>query len=774
MIDYDILREYGTTNDRIRKFFTAEMPSPRRAKQMTPAELKEIERDVKGRQQWEAKISNWMNEHVVFSLRNHKLYSAVDLAWDSMPVNNMVVPLMQYATGRIDIATATKALNAIPNGASYLRKNEKGEVVGVDLPKFTEVNLNLIRSVLTRRVAAQSSKYNSLYPHFKYEPRDRTQIGKLKAEATSERMDIMADQFDYKHFQTQLTRDMFMYGHVSAFPRSSWEQEIQIVRASVAKEFDAGGKIKTKSKVVKEGVCWVNPHPSRTFYDTAYPPATINQDIGCEYVGFWDVCKYGDIASNPLYFNRKNINFSADSSSWYAAYSSYFNQYYDKVTPPSIEPVQNDMSAGNDRKNNVGRYMVGMEGVSTFFTHLCVKVNPRNEGWGKYPHNIWVLLKVAGDSTVIYADILPSSPAAYFGHNQNDNRMVSISLAHELMPLQDQLSNLFSQLLETCKADLFSVAVLNTDVFPDTPEGQKVLKDFKDALTGKNYYASMQVLAASFDKLKSLGINVTADNIFKVVRSSPNTAIGSLFESIAKVVAMADKLQVMSPHEQGQAAPHEISATESNQMAGSTDTIYSFISDSLDEGRSAMKRICFESVQACGSDDVTVSVTKRYPSTLLEKAGFRVIESDEGQGEYGYQVIMGNKAHLNHDYIFTNRDGGSRPSNSAAATVLVQMLQAIGSLQPALQNAIFSAMGKEKLFEVLNGIWRLSDAGVDLNLEVKPGDDDALLLEDDQQVMGMIERLAAAVQQNTQDNQQLRGVIAQIMQSAGAPMQTPG
>lgn len=769
MIDYDILEEFGTSNERLKKFFTAEMPSPRRAKKMKPEELKTIERDVEGRKKWEEKIAGWLNEHVAASLKNHTLYAAVDLAWDSMPINKTVIPLMQYATGRIDIARAVASLEKIPEGKTFIKKNARGEAVGIDLPKFTEVNINLLRSVITRRTAAQAVKYNALWPHFKYEARDRTQLGKLLADMTSEQMDIMADQFDYKHFQTQLIRDMFMYGTVTAFPRCPWEREVQIVKASSAKEFK-DGKLKKKSKVVKEGVCYVNPHPSRTFFDNAYPASSINQDIGCEYVGFWDVCKYGDIANNPLFFNRKNINFSSDSISLFTAYSQYFCQYYDTVTPPTIQAPA-DPSASNDRKNNIGQYAVGMDSMSTFFTHLLVKVTPSNERWGTYPHPIWVLLKVGGDSTVVYAAIMPSGPGAYFGYNQNDNRLANISVAHELMPFQDQITNLFSQLLETVKSDLFSVAVLNTDVFPDDDEGRKVKKEFQEALAGKNYYASMQLLSASFDKLRSLGINLTADNIFKVVRTSPNTQITAIFEAINQTLAMADRLQVMSPHEQGQAAKHEISATESNQMATTTDTIYSFISDAVDEGRAAMKRICFESKMSLGSDDVTVSVAKRYPENLLQKAGFTV--SNEDEGEHGYRVAVGNKMSLSYDYIFTSRDGGNRPSNSAAATVLVQMIQAIGSLQPALQNAIFSAMGKEKLFEIINTIWRLSDAGVDVQLEVKPGDDDALLVEDDQQVMGIIQSLAQAVHANTEDTAQIRGAVGQLMQAAGmaAPQQ---
>ena len=117
-----------------------------------------------------------------------------------------------------------------PNGQTYLRKNDRGEVVGVDMPKFFEVNINLLRSVITRRRAAQVQKYDALWPYFKYEPRDQTQVGKLRADMVSQRMDIMADQYGYRHFNSQAILHMLLYSKCVAFPRAYWEREVQLER----------------------------------------------------------------------------------------------------------------------------------------------------------------------------------------------------------------------------------------------------------------------------------------------------------------------------------------------------------------------------------------------------------------------------------------------------------------------------------------------------------------------------------------------------------------
>jgi hypothetical protein len=759
MIDFDILRECGTTRDRLRALFTAEMPSTAEQASLGADAVAEIEKDVAQRKKIETMLSGWLQEHIIYSLANHQRYTAVDLAWDSCPINKSTLPLMMYAQGRINITAATKALKDMPDGDTYIKKNSSGGVVGIDLPKFTEMNINVLRSVITRRTAAQAVKYN-LWPWFKYEPRSTTQVGKLRADLTNQRADQIADGYGYRHHNTQCIRNMFLYTEQVTFPRAPWERDVQWVKKNVPDgQKTVDGKIPKEAKVMREGISWAEPHRSRVFWDNNYPLASLNTDSGCEFVGFWDVARWGDIAHNPDYFNRERVSYSADTAAWFTTYTAYFNQYYDRIIPPNVpvDPTQN-----NDRKLMVGLYNGQMEQTATFHTHIWWKCIPNQNRMGSYPFPVWIHLKVAGDATVVYADIMPSGPCAVYSYNAHDGRSFNISLAHELMQFQDQLTNLYSQFLECIKADLFSVAVLNTDVFPESEDGIKLREEFRKTLTGKNFYATMQVLEASFEKMKALGIN--AADVFRVVRSTPNTNITQIFEAIVHVLNMADRLMVMSPHEQGQSASHEITASESNQMAGSTDTIYSFISEAVDEGRAAEKKILFESMIALGSNNVELPVINRYPESIITKAGFQVVEQDDDGDNVGYTTVMGPKSALVHDYIFTSRDGGDRPSNSQAATVLVQLVQGLGSLQPNVQSAILGAMGKEKVFEIFNTIFKLADEGIDLKLEKKAGDSDALLPGENEQLMQGIQQMAQQLQQNTMDVQQLKQAAQQIMQ----------
>jgi hypothetical protein len=758
MIDYDILRQFGTTRERLREFFTAKLPEAAervRLQNEEPDRWKKLQRDCERRKKYETKLQGWLQEHIEETLRHHSLYGAVDLAWDSQPILKRSMPLLMYAQGRVDIRRAVSATRSLPDGDKLLVKDSRGNVVGIDLPKMVEMNINLVRSVITRRVAAQAVKYSTLTPYFHYEPRSTTQLGKLRADLTSQRIEIMSDAYGYRHHGVQVFRDMLLYPNgCITFPRCSWERDVLFEKASPDPVAGDDGKPvwQTKAKVGREGVSWVIPHRSRVFTDKAHPASSLNTDSGCEYCGFWDATKWGAIANNPEFFNMESVSYSTDTLGYFANYPEYFSQYFSQLKAPNRPE---GVEVQNDRKQWLGFYNGELDEAAVFLSDVFVKEVPKKWGWGDYPYPVWFHFKVAGDGVVVYADIMPSSPAAVFQYNCNDGRLYNVSLAHELMQFQDTLTNLFTQLLECIKADLFSVAVLNEDIFPDTDDGKKIKAEFQKVMSGQNFYTSMQVLLCSFEKLSAvLGREVTADMVFKVVRSAPNTAITEVLEAITRVINMAERLFVMSSHEQGQVASHEISATESNALSTSTDTMYNFISLGVDEGRAAMKKICFESMIACGEAEVLLPASKRYPKSLLEKAGFTVQEDDEDQ-EVGYVTVMGNKRSLLHDYIFTSRDGGNRAHNSQAATVLVQLLQGIGALVPEAQKAILSAMGKDKLFELMNTIFRLADAGVDLKLEVASGESNELVIEDEQQVMAMIQQLANAVKQNTVDLKRL-------------------
>ena len=751
MVDLEILKQAGTTNERLREVLTAVRPD--KPDKVSKAQKTKVERDVKNRERIEKLTNSRLHEHIIFTLRNHHIYSAVDLAWDSAPVTKQTIPLIMYAQKRLSLDSCVTELSKLKVSDKFVRKSESGKPEHIDLPKFFETNINLVRSLITRRLSAQANKYNNLYPFFKYDSRSTTPTARLKGDVLSQRMDIMADQYDYRHFQTQCIRDMMLYGHSVAFPRASWEREVQWQKKNLAEEF-VGEELEKEARVVKEGLAWVNPHPSRVFWDINHPLNSLNSDTGAEYVGYWEVLKYKDVAHNPAFFNRSAVSYTDFTTGMFGSNNAYWSQYYSTIVAP---PALNDLTSFNDRRNQIGVYNSEYDDASIFVTEFYWKIIPKEYGIGEYPYPVWVHFKVA-------SEIMPSSPAAVYSFNENDNRLVNISIAHELMGFQDQLTNLFSQLLETAKADLFAVAVLNSDIFPDDAEGQKLAEEFRATMRGENFYATTHVLETSFSRLRELGIDTNADNVFKVVRSGPNTNIQAIFSAIVQVMSMAERLLALSPQEQGQPSPRETSATEIQVIANTTESVYGFISDAIDEGRAAAKRICYESLIACGSNQIHLPVLNRYPAAVVEAAGFKVAEAGDmfdPQSERRYTVI-GAKANLIHDYVFNSRDGSERSSNMAAANILTQML-------PVLQNPqLLQALTKEKYFEILNAIFRNSGAGVDLNLQLQPGEDNSLAPQEQQDAMAngqqnnadmgaMMQELIQVVQQNAEEIEALKG-----------------
>ena len=194
MVDFDILKQVGTTNERLREVLTA--TKPEKPTKLSKEEQENLDRDIKNRQRIEKLINSRLREHIVFTLRNHHIYSAVDLAWDSAPINKQTVPLVMYAQKRLSLDSCVSELSKLKVSDKFVRKSESGQPTQIDLPKFFETNINLVRSLITRRLSAQSNKYNNLYPFFKYDPRSTTATARLKGDVLSQRMDIMADQYD--------------------------------------------------------------------------------------------------------------------------------------------------------------------------------------------------------------------------------------------------------------------------------------------------------------------------------------------------------------------------------------------------------------------------------------------------------------------------------------------------------------------------------------------------------------------------------------------------
>lgn len=697
----------GTTNERLHTILTAVRSS--NYKELDKDTQKRIDKDIEIRTRIEKRIEEKFIQHINFSMTNFQLYSAVDLAMDAAPINKATYPMMMYAQGKLKKSSCLTQLASIPAASQYLVKNAEGRVSDFDIPQFLDVNVNLVKSFVTRRLAPQSNKYSNLFPYYKYESRSTSDEGKLRADVMSQLADIMSDQFNYRHHDVQVMRDMFIYARCLDFVRSSWEEERQLAKKDYSLEFSDDNMT---SVIVREGVDFINPHPSRVFWDIAYPLANINTDTGPEYCGFWDVVKAGDVMNHPLYFNRDRIMAGSDIINIWSVYQEYFNQYFCTIKIPNMS-MQPDLTSGNDRTSLIGIYNASEKDSSVFLTQFYWKMIPKDWCIGNYPCPIWIRFVMAGNRTAVFSEIMPSRPAAYMGLNENDNRAVNISFAHEIMPYQDQMTNLLTQLLRLTKSDCTKVVMIDKDAIIDAEDMKKLTSD----LQAKNYYAEPIVVKFSGLKLRDIGVNQI--NPVRWIETTPSQAISIIFRAMGELVALAERLTAMSPNEVGQPAPREISATETNQIASTTTSVYSFISDAIDEYRAAKKIIIYESLMAKGSKEQKATVIERYTKETIEKAGFELADNYGDQTIPRKSTVIGQKHNLIHDYIFTTRDGAERPSNQQAATNLVQLM--VGIMQDP---SVRQALGKRNFVKVVNEILRLSGTGLDLIIEVPDDEPD--------------------------------------------------
>jgi hypothetical protein len=720
MVDPDILLKSGSTDDRLREIFT---------------ETDTKKDDFKTAERIKKRVVARVLEGIRHAATNSHLAQAVDMAWDSTPIQKQIIPLLLHAQGKLSTAKLFDAVQGVDMAKEFCKKEPDG-TIKVDMPRLYEISINLVRSYTTRRHAAQCARFANLYPHFSFDTYSDSPVGKCRGDVVSSRVEVIGNQYNYRHFFSQAYRDMFLYGRTICFPSSPWDKDEQWYKKFSTPESETWD---VASRIVREGVDLVKPHYTRTYYDTSSPLPNINTDTGPSFIGYYDIIRYGTFRKSQ-FFNADKIMVGDSFSDIIAKNKAFFGYYFDPCV--LTQPDFTSSIDRNSRSVNVGLYTSEDADKGLFITHHFERIVPIEEGIGEYPFPVWVRFTLAGDDTVVGARFFPSIPAIYGGINENDDRMVNISMAHEIMPFQDQLSNILSQLLLNMKANLVQIWAIDKDCLE--PEMRKYVED---SLKAKNYYVEPKAWFYSGEKLKSMGFD--PKGFIQIIRGAMNNDIDVAFNAIVRLLGIVERLLILSPNELGQAAPREISAREVTEIASSTGTMYDFISEGIDELRGAAKKLIYESYMMMGSPEIRVPVLNRYSKTTLKKAGFSVDEDDESDPEKDGDkprsyTLIGTKYALQYDFIFTNRDGVTRASNVASATALGQLL---GQMLAVPQTA--QALGKERTFEIMNEIFRL--AGVfDLKMELDEGETDDFQPGELDQVKQQLAQIAQIMQQQQQ------------------------
>lgn len=607
-------------------------------------------------------VSQRIRDGVNYNLANARLWYAIDQAYDSSfyQVNyTLVRGLLDKNVSEAKILTAfrswglTHMLTDVPCAGSCGTANcSCPPKKKLDLPTFFNVFVPLVQAYTKIRWARLFNQ-RDIYPVFKYEPLRMTRKNRLRTEIITDRIQRMSVDMGYRAMKRQVMFQDLLYSMCLQFPVEAWFK--------VEHGTNGGG-----TAVEREGIRYCTPHPSRTFCDLAHRPDTLNTDTGCEYAGYWHIARYRDINGNEKYWNRDQLAFGGwdwnkDSSLW----QSFRELYPCVMNFPIIEGAG---TGDLDRENKYVIYSAGSDDKSVVLTEFFMRFTPSEFGLGDYKYPLWHRMTMANDATPVYVEPFAYRAVNYFGYDADGNRSMNAGMGVEIMPFQDQVGNLLTQFILSVKSNLRNVVFYNTQAISD---------DDVEAIRNLGDKSFTQLNMLPFEKRKNVYAQIEQREAFVSVEF-PKHNTNEILGAVRAVLDILERVLQFSAQELGQAASHEQSATETQLIAGNTDTRVSFTGGFIDDGLYAWKEQLYEGMMAYSSDEVLAQVGELNDQTreALEALGFKVEDTVEDGNEYKAGVI-GKKSALELDGIASTRDNADRVNSPAIGSALVQLIQAV-------------------------------------------------------------------------------------------------
>jgi len=327
-------------------------------------------------------------------------------------------------------------------------------------------------------------------------------------------------------------------------------------------------------------------------------------------------------------------------------------------------------------------------------------------------------------------------------------------MAHEIMPYQDQLENLLSQLVHLMRLESILIMAVDTDMIDESRRAQ--LKEF--FLTGRHHHEALIAEYSKKDQEELLGDSLKNSNPVTFQISNLQAQIADTFNGITQLMSLLERNQLLSPQELGQFSQRQTSASEVVEVSNTTNSLYGFISQGPDEYRAAMKKLIYDAFMAKGKDDVFIPIVNTYSDKAVEQAGFKVVDNptelDNDSNIQEDKLITGSKHVLLHDYLFNTRDGSERTVNAQASTAIFQFLSSIMA-----NEVIMRAVGQEQLFEMIQESFRL--LGTTISLKLDPNSEGGIT-QTDQAIQQLSQQIQQIAQQVQSDEDALRQVAQQV------------
>ena len=685
-VDLQVLHKHGLTAEKLKAKFTADDASKEEG-------VKSLINLIRSR----------IDEGIRKNLRETRHWWALDLAFDSSFYQVTPTLVKSLLSGKLDDAGVLKASQDW--GLTHLIREEtnaQGKVTKtIDLPAFFEIAVPVAKAYVMIRTAKIFNDRN-IYPTFKYEPARLTLKNKTRCDIITDRVQAMTSQYGYVAIMRQAILSKNIYGTCLMFPAECWHTEKQIHEGKDGKEED---------RIVKEGLRYNLPHPSRTAWDLNYRIGTFNTDTGCSWALYWQVQRFGDIKDNKDYWNTDKITYGTN---WMSQSPTFFSTLYPCVckfpdrtlNPQALQgasPASGQQpltgAGAMDRESAAGFYAAEETDKAVTLTQLFMKFAPSKYGLGEYDHPIWFRIVVASDY----------SPVIYRGYDAHEERELNSSLLLEAIPFQDHIGNLLSQQLLTIKQNLIAAVFVNKDAV-----GEGTMKQLQNL--GKKLYVETTFIPYSARSAMMAGKDIK--EAFIPV-NFPRLDTTAILNGIRVVLDMMERILVMSSQEIGAAAAHIQTAEETRVIQSSTSNRLNFTASYDDDADLAWKKQLYDALMAYGEEEVYAQIeavaTTADAMKVLGDLGFTVEEEGDA-GKNTKTLVKGSKAALQYETFASTRDSGERINNVALANAMVQLLQVIFT-----NPLIFSAVGPAQAVKLINQVMALGGFFEEFRLQTMPG-----------------------------------------------------
>lgn len=756
MISQSTLKKYNLDPESLKKLFTDPKLTGKSTRDQgtTPGQLDDKSKKTeKGLKPLITLIRDRITDGRTRALNDYQIYAAIDLAFDTpffQTTPTLIRNIMATCRDEKEMLKACESWGLGKDNLFCKTKQADGtEKFELNAQVFFNVFVPVVRAYVSVRLGKLFNDRN-LIPLLKYEPQKYTEQNRIRCEVITDIVQAISTAFGYGAVLRQMIFQALLYSCCLKFPVEPWYKEMQ--------EGSDG-----KDEVQKEGARYVTPHISRTFMDLQHAPATFNTDSGSSFAGYWSINRWGDIDRDDRYWNKEKISYGTNWMDKTKPWANYFEQAY----PCTMEfPTATGTSRTTDRESIADAYSTTDYDKAIFVTYLFMKLKPKDWGLGDYKHPVWFKFTVASDDTVIYAEAFSYCPVVFMGYDTDMNRGRNASFALEILPWQDHLGNILTQILLTIKRNLANV------IFYDVHQVDGEVLATLQRRTQWQYQQLNFVGRDAFkDRLANAGRDGVQDAIHEVKFAFADTS--QMTTAISTIISIMERLLVISPQEIGSAASHQQSKAEIVTINANTTNRVTFTGSFVDDAQDAWKRQLYDAIRAHMDAEGVAAVSSDIPEVEkhLKAMGFELVKTETGSIVGGRQKLMVKykMEGLRLEGFASTREGPNRGNDRDAAQAIMLTVQSINN-NPALA----AAVDPRSLASMMETAAKLMGADHDFKIPLSRDNQvnnqlQQTIKEIQQGVQQMIESemkpAAQAISEQEQVNQQQSQQIAGIQQN---------